>query len=225
MYLKSIAIWAIVLLFGIPASAEAVPIAIKNSGFENPPTSSFIPGAITGWTIAGSGAGVWNINPVSGNPLGFWTTPAPEGNQIGFVAREIPTPGPASIAQVLSDTLQANSLYTLTGQVGHPIGFGMSANPDTVYTVELLAGNTILSTLSGTGPEGSFIPFQLTFNSTGSPFIGQALQIRLSSTQAQTGFDDIALNATPVPEPSTLCFIATGFLGLLGRGRPKYKRR
>src|SRR2546430_14514312 len=164
MYWKLIATWAIVLLLSLHVSAGAVPIVLTNPGFENPPTASFLPGSIPGWTITGSGAGCWNIDPVGGTPLGFWTTPAPEGTQIGFVARASPMPGPAAMAQVLRDTLHANALYTLTGQVGHPMGFGTSANPDTGYTVELLAGQASVRTLSSTGPEGTFVPFQLTFN-------------------------------------------------------------
>ena len=135
------------------------------------------------------------------------------------MAREDPPGAPASIAQVLSDTLHDNSFYPLTGQVGRPIGFGAPPDPDTVYSVEFLAGNTTVSVFVGTGPEGAFFPFRLTFDSTGSPFFGQALQFRLSSGKSQTAFDDIQLDViTPiadVPEPSTLFLVATGVLGSL----------
>ena len=135
------------------------------------------------------------------------------------MAREDPPGASASNAQVPSDTLQDNSLYTLTGQVRHPIGFGAPPDPATVYTVEFLAGNTMVSVIMGTGQEGAFFPFQLTFDSTGSPFLGQALQVRLSSGKSQTAFDDILLDVvTPtadVPEPSTLFLVATGVLGSL----------
>jgi hypothetical protein len=57
----------------------------------------------------------------------------------------------------------------LTGQVGHPIGFG--ATTGTLHSVELLAGTNVLASISGTGPEGSFTPFQVAFDSTGSPFV------------------------------------------------------
>jgi hypothetical protein len=116
------------------------------------------------------------------------------------------------MSQTLSDTLQPATLYSLTGFVGHPIGYGSSAG--TTYTAELLAGSTQLSTVTSFGPEGTFAPFALIFDSTGSSAIGQPLMIRLSSNQPQVGFDGIALSTTPIPEPSTtaMLFIGATFL-------------
>ena len=143
--------WLTLLLASMHNPAQAIPIFVNNPGFEASPTTGVNVGLIPGWTTAtGSGSGWWNINTL---PLGFWSVPAPEGNQVAFVARTDPG-GPASIAQTLGATLQPNAVYTLTGSVGHPIGFGSSLNPDTLYTVELLAGGNLLSLISGTGPEG-----------------------------------------------------------------------
>lgn len=180
-------------------------IAIVNPGFESPTTNTTLGGAPTGWTLSGpGGAGVWDINTF---PAGFWTgaSPAPEGDQVAYLS-DAPAPGaPSTISQFLADTLQANTLYNLSGQVGHPIGFGTTPVVDTVYTVELFAGANFLAATSGTGPEGSFIPFLVPFDSTGSAFVGQLLQIRLSSSQAQTAYDAIELAANgAVPEPSSV---------------------
>jgi hypothetical protein len=208
---------AIALLLGMSSSASAVPISITNAGFENPPTAFFSAGNITGWVIEGSGAGVWNLNDM---PTSFWSVPAPEGKQVGFVARDDPG-GAASISQVLGDTLMADSWYTLTGQVGHPVGNGASRG--TVYTVELLAGTTVLNSISTNGLEGTFTSFILNFDSTGSSHVGEALQIRLSSSQAQSAFDDIQLSVSAsanVPEPSTFVLTPAAVLALLG-----YRRR
>lgn len=203
---------AVVLLpITMTASAQAGLIPIINAGFEDPPTTTFNNGLITGWTISGSGAGVWNINDA---PLGFWDITAPEGKQIAYVS---PAPAPgnaASISQVLGASLAANTVYTLSGEVGHPIGFGTTVN--TVYTIELLAGANVLGSLTGTGPEGMFAHFELTFDSAGSAWVGQSLEIRLSSSQNQTGFDAITLDARPVPEPATITLLGTGGLFLLG---------
>jgi hypothetical protein len=101
----------------------------------------------------------------------------------------------------MSATLEADTRYTLAGWAGHPIGYGSSPDPDTTYTVELLAGSVVLASTTGTGPEGTFAPFAVTFESTGSPLVGQTLGVRLTSSKPQTGFDGIMLDATPVPSP------------------------
>ncbi len=200
------------------STALATFINILNPGFENPVVGN-ISQSITGWNITGSGAGVWNINITPSSPLcsPCWTVASPEGNQTAWVAPGPLPSGPASIYQILSDTLQANTMYNLSGKVGHPIGFGATPNPDTIFTIEFIAGNNLLSSMSGTGPEGSFTIFQLSYNSFGSSFLGQSLQIRLKSNQTSSGFDDIRLDATPitVPEPSTITLIIIGGLGML----------
>jgi len=174
----------------LPLQIQAIPITVLKAAFEAPAVGlTFTPPA--NWTVSGGGAGVWNINA---SPLGYWTVPAPEGNQIGYVS-SAPSPGtPATLSQVLSDSLAANTIYTLSGFVGHPIGY----DSGTLYSSSLYAGGNLLSSMSTTGPDGTFAPFNLVYNSSGSAFIGQALEIRLESSQAQTGFDAISLNAESV---------------------------
>src|SRR4051794_10829856 len=114
----TLALAALALLVGGVGEAKASFLTITNAGFEDPPISTYNNGPITGWTISGRGAGVWNINA---DPLGFWNVPAPEGNQIAFVSTASAPGSLASISQTLTDNLQANTSYTLTGEVGHPI--------------------------------------------------------------------------------------------------------
>ncbi|MFA7003312.1 MAG: hypothetical protein WC429_04675 [Verrucomicrobiia bacterium] len=171
----------------LPLQIQAIPITVFNAGFEAPAVGlTSTPPA--NWTVSGGGAGVWNINA---SPLGYWTVPAPEGNQIGFVS-SAPSPGsPATLSQVLSTALAADTIYTLSGFVGHPIGY----DSGTLYSTSLYAGGNLISSMSTAGPAGTFAPFNLVYNSSGSAFIGQALEIRLGSSQAQTAFDAISLNA------------------------------
>jgi hypothetical protein len=202
----------VTLLLHCPVRAGSIPIV--NPSFEDPATSTYTNTAPTGWTLSGTGGGVWNINA---DPLAFWTAPAPDGNQIGWLSPAPGPGGPASFSQVLGADLQADTTYTLSGYVGHPIGYG--ATTGTVYTVSLLAGTNVLQSISGTGPEGSFAAFSLTFDSQGSPYVGQALEIELASSKAQTGYDAISLTFQSVPEPSGAFLLACGLLGLIGWGR------
>src|SRR5689334_13922254 len=98
---------ALAVSLGEATPANADLLTIDNPGFESPQTTTFNEGPITGWTISGTGAGVWNINA---EPLGFWNVPAPEGNQIAYVS-PADNSGPAAISQTLSATLQANTTY------------------------------------------------------------------------------------------------------------------
>jgi hypothetical protein len=207
------------------AFADTEQIAITNPGFEDPMVTAFNHGPIMGWTISGSGGGVWNINS---DPMGFWNVPAPEGNQIAYLSPG-PAPGlPAEISQTLSATLQANTFYRLTGQVGDPLGFAMpeiagwkkpspAGSGTAVFTAKLFAGSNLLASTSGIPVQGSFQQFTVTFDSTGSPFLGEALKIELESSRAQTGYDEIALSAQTTPEPSSLAlFLGVGLSSLMG---------
>jgi hypothetical protein len=214
MYRKLTILLVALAFLGWHSRADASLITINNPGFEDPPISQYTTAAPPGWTLTGTGGGVWNINNA---PLGFWNpSAAPEGDQIGWLSPASPPNGTATFFQILGATLTDNTQYTLTGQVGHPIGYGATPIPDTIYTVAMWAGSYLLGSISGTGPEGSFETFTLTFNSGVSGFAGSPLEIRLSSSQAQTGFDNLVLDAVPLP-PSLL-LMATGIIGIASYG-------
>ena len=221
-WLRIFMINAMLLTVGFETRLATASILIVNPGFESPTDSQGdgVGGGPTGWDFTGGGAGVWNI---SSSP--FWTVPAPEGNQVGYVAE--PGAGSATMSQVLAATLQANTIYSLIGQVGQPIGFASPNGVDTIYTVELFAGTNFLASTSGTGPEGSFAPFLVSFDSTGSAHIGQSLQIRLSSSQAQTAFDAIALEDSPIAGvvPEAASFVIWGVFGLTYAAGAWHRRR
>ncbi len=203
-----------VVFVSVCASAFCGPVTILNPSFENPAVPTV--GGVADWTV--SDGGVWNIND---DPAGFWTVPAPDGKQIAYVS-SAPHPGaPASISQILTTTLAANSHYELSGFVGHPIGFdtsdGTPTGVPTIYTAALYAGGNLLGLVSGTGPSGKFSMFDLNFDSTGSPFVGAALEIRLSSSQAQTGFDAISLNVPDGGSTSLLLGMGMIIMGWMRR--------
>lgn len=186
---------AVAVVLGLPLQVQAYSITILNASFEAPVVSGATYGILPNWVLSPSNeGGVWNLNNnLGGCPGDCWTPGAPDGNQIGWLSVG-PSPGsPASMSQVLSNVLLANNTYTLTGFVGHPLHFQLG----TIYKAELIAGSSTLASVSGTGPEADFAPFTLSYSSGAGPAIGQPLEIRLSSNQAQTGFDAISLTAVP----------------------------
>lgn len=207
-----------VLMLGFPLQVQASSITILNAGFESPTTGSTAT-PVTSWTLlGGGGGGTWNIISYT---LGYWTVPAPQGMQVAWLS-DAPHPGtPATLSQVLGAVLTANTVYTLSGYVGHPIGFatidGTPGGAPTIYTASLYAGTNLLASTSGTGPSGTFAPFSFVFNSAGSPFIGQALQIQLSSNQAQTSYDAISLTTPDGGMTVLLLGMGLASLGLIRR--------
>ncbi|MGO9619838.1 MAG: PEP-CTERM exosortase interaction domain protein [Desulfobaccales bacterium] len=189
------------------SGALATSIPIINAGFEDPSITTGRDATYVdppGWTSLGTGGGgVWNIDL---NNYGLWTVPAPQGSQIGWLGVGGQSAG-NTFSQVLTGfPLLNNTTYALTGVVGNDIGYFAT------YTMQLLAGGNVLASTSGTGPQGTFAPFIVSYNSTGSAFLGDTLEIRLSDSGPQVGFDKIALNAVPLP-PSLL-LLGSGLMGL-----------
>lgn len=215
----------------LAAQANAVPIPIINPGFETDfaSTGCFQVTSVTGWTafdpnhiLNGSGNAIGVVDV----PLGSVWFPggALEGQQAALVfLADTVGAGPAGLTQVLNETLQPNTTYTLSARIGN-IASGTGPPPCNVfgffnllnfpgYRVQLLAGGVVVgqddNSLFGTIPEGEF-GLSVTRICIGNshPRLGQALEIRLINLNtAQTidnpgievDFDDVRLIAEPRP--------------------------
>lgn len=203
------------------SSSYAVPIAVNNASFEaNVVADGGFLLAISGWTI---GPGVSTTPAGTGNPtVGQYAAQAPDGLNVAFSKD-------ATISQILSAVLTANTTYTLNVDVGHRLDNPVFPG----YSVQFRAGGVTLASESALSPvAGSFLTSTVVF-STGasSPQIGQALQILLDVTPAaapagdfyQVNFDNVRLSAVPistsVPEPASIALLALGLAGLGFRRR------
>jgi len=148
----------------VTTTANANPIV--NASFEDPGTAAFSSGAIiNGWyPIAGAGARVWNINDL---PLTFWTAGAPDGV-------------PPHVQQTFSAAVLPGVTSTFSGYVGHPVGYGGTFVPPTIYVV---------APVPGTGPEGKLDSFR-------ESWTGDALHAGM----AQIAFDILSF----FPGPATM---------------------
>jgi len=121
----------------------------------------------------------------------------------------ITTSGPAAFSQVVGSLL-ANTVYTLTGEVGHL--WGMARRPAQFTPWNCWLGPTFWPRTPTRGPREP-CPLLPGVQQHWSSYVGQALEILLSSNQPQTGFDAIALDASSVPCPTAI-LLGSGLMGL-----------
>jgi hypothetical protein len=183
--------WAAATLFlATPAEAQPVPILILNPKFDRnalycSPGSNCNQYGITGWTV---GPATYVAK--------FSTTQYPSAPSTGlYVAALGDSTVTGSIFQTAGATLQANTTYTLTVEVG--------ARADVVFTgylVSLAAGNTVLvAGAKATPVGGNFVTEVIAYESGATPAqLGQPLQVLIESKgTGQVDVSNVELTATP----------------------------
>ena len=201
-----------------PARAEF--LSVSNHSFESPAVAAGafkVASPPPGWSVFGSVlvSGWRSVGVVNPNTTLLYLDPVPHGSNVAVVFLG-PTYSniPTGLFQQLTTTLQARTSYTLTVAVGNIANdptpphnaFDFAGFPG--YRVELLAGEFVVaaddnSLLPG---EGRFVTsvVQVAVGSTHTN-IGLPLGIRLINLDAAPGievnFDDVRLDATPMPDP------------------------
>ena len=231
----------------VAAPSFADPLVVVNPGFEDIsgefPSNEFTFGPFNGWglfdpaTVAGTGAGptyfIGTLTPFEPDPIGapgaydFFPAGAPEGQRVGIAFNFFGSGGQGEwgLVQVLGDTLQPNTTYTLRVRIGN-IASGTSMGGGVFpldgfpgYRVDLLAGADLLgggiivaqdsNSLGASIPDGEFAESVIEFTTGAShPMLNETLGIRLvslnivdgefSNSDLEVDFDDVRLDASPV---------------------------
>ncbi len=120
------------------------------------------------------------------------------------------------VSQTLVDTLQADTTYTLTVAVGWRLDlpdFGFPTFPG--YGIELWAGSNLLASDYDTDAGNSrpavdsWKDVTATYTSPSS-VSADPLEIRLMGYGIQTNYDNVRLDATVIPEPSSFALLIFG---------------
>ncbi len=209
---------ALIAITATATSAVAQEIPIYNAGFEeyklvNDDFSWKEIGGAPGWDIydpdslfLGVNVGDWNVHE-DAHP-----GEAPEGLNVGWVYWGLVSNTAAGMQQILDDTLQADTAYELTVQVGNAQSYWSEFNQWDYdyegfpgYRIELVAGDTVLAADDNSIvlDEGTFQLSTVNYDvKPGDPLIGEKLAIRLLNLTNDIGweveFDDVKLNASPI---------------------------
>ncbi len=237
----------LVALAALHSSARAELLVIQNAGFETlflaDNTFNVSSPGPAGWSAYGT---INHNNRSIGavNPTGSTLYPggAPEGRNVGVVFlmdnanNQSQFAGIESgLAQTLAATLQTNTHYTLTVEVGNMANDSATTNDAFAfagfpgYRVDLLAGGQVIASDNNSllPSEGTFLTSQFSLSIGASHVLsGQSLGIRLVNLNAAPGievnFDHVRLDAIAIPEPAafpSLFGAATLALALFRRRR------
>lgn len=214
---------------------HAASITVLNPSFEDTVLSpgTFSTGsAPAGWSAYGSidfnARAIGSLNPASTT---LYSAAVPDGANVGVVF--LLDGGPAvesGLSQTLGATLQLNTTYTLQVEVGNIANdpnpphssFNFSGFPG--YRIDLLAGGTVIASDNNSllPAEGQFLTSTVLLSIGGSHAqAGQTLAIRLVNLDGDNGievnFDNVRLDASPIPEPAQATLAAgASLLALAG---------
>jgi hypothetical protein len=193
-------------------SAHAASLNVLNPGFE-------LPGPAADAVVIPDN---WVRSVEDGYPdIAVYSPPGvPEGVNAAYMFSGWWNAFDYTLTQQLSDVLTADTVYTLQVDVGCPNWDGALLTLD--YRVDLLAGNTVVAsdddglTFNGFGWQTSTVTYTALAD---NPDLGQPLTIRLvnkaNEVDDEVDWDNVRLDASPVPEPTSLLLAASLFgLGL-----------
>ena len=216
LFLKTFSIMLLTFLLLCPG---AFATQVTSDSFESssgtinsdPNYGTWSNGDITGWEHSGNAFwGIW-----APAPIGSWYNT--DVGSIGYLNE-------GSISQTTNHLIEANNVFSLSLDIGNRSDLAFP-----VFSVNLLAGNTIVDSSSVMPGEGLFSNLMLSYTAlVGDPNIGSLLGIEIVSggSGSQLNFDNLLVSNDstiphPTPEPATMLLLGTGLLGLAGYGRKK----
>ena len=219
-------------LLGTVSTTHAASIAVINSSFESPVTSNYvnINAGLPGWSapadvntyVVKNGGLVSFTSGVTGNQALFFEPYADGGNSYVY--------------QNTGEAFAAGT-YTMTVDIGYGLGFATDGGNATAnfqllsydgstYNYSVGAAATTVSAATLAGHNGNLLAYTYTLNLDGTEsFIGDDVVIFLQAQTTTPGtfqnvsYDNVRLNFTAIPEPSSVAMLLGGIGTLTLRRR------
>jgi hypothetical protein len=219
-------------LLGTVSTTHAASIAVINSSFESPVTSDYVSinGGLSGWSapafvnsyVVKNGGLVSYTGGVTGNQALFFEPYNDGGNSYVY--------------QNTGEAFAAGT-YTMTIDIGYGLGFATDGGNATAnfqllsydgssYNYTVGAAATTVSAATLAGHNGSVQSYTYTLSLDGSEaFIGDDVVIFLQAQTTTPGiwqnvsYDNVRLDFTAIPEPSSVAMLLGGIGALTLRRR------
>ncbi len=217
------------LTIGLPSIAGAASIAVTNASFEdNDQPQNWANGIPGGWTSEGGTAGTTPGLTVDGPNRTFMELSSAIGASGGDGPTNLGLRSNALIYQDLGVPFLANTVYTgdllanRRGGANNEAVFGLSTSGTGALlgtaggftTSTFTTSNTFLPVSSLTAAQGNVATF-----TTGATAPAGNVFLVLSAPTGNAVVDLISVDATTIPEPSSLALISLAALGILRRRR------
>ncbi len=207
----------------IPRDGDPETVADATDDFD----ADLVP---TGWTefddgrnnaAAGDARGIVSHASDAFFNVSLTNTPDQDVNDQSFFTAQ------RDIFQVLSDTLEANTTYTLSVDIGDLVAGsdgGASGTPAVNLGYGSFTGENVVLTLDQRNQppqtDGDWVTWTGEFTTSSMPIgFGEQLRIELTNGTNVGWFDNVRLSATTVPEPTSLGMLAVGLFCLASRSR------
>jgi hypothetical protein len=235
---KTLSACCLAVLLSVLPSPGAI-ITVVNGDFSSPelPTNGLSNG-IAGWNRDVTGSITFGGTARIGSEAEGSYPGIALGNQIGYNSWNAGILGTVSYTQVLSASLENNTLYTINLDVALSMAYplptytdGYSDDPGVNnIVVRLLAGGQVFGTFDSSLSvvAGALSPWTITQQSSANEALaGQELTIEIlvrkdTPDTIQFALDNISVDAQPIPEPGTAgMMVAALGAGILVKTRRK----
>ena len=220
MYSKPLLLFASLWVLGV-GHVQAATVFIINHSFEDDDIADNTNSnsAPSGWSVTGAGASYLDRNGTGGFNDLIDPTPDPDDSE------QMAWSNGNDFYQLTGTAIAANTTYTLTVDVGDrtdttfqvsELRLGVGASFGSNLLTPTVISNT--TPVNDTGSSDGWQTWTTTFTTGASPTAGN-LRIEILNSGVQSLYDNVRLESSPIPEPSTALLGALGSLILLCRRR------